>query len=274
MKWLLFVSLLVTGSASFGQYYYYDVIAARQTQIQNELLKENKIKKVSAVSYESDNSVNETFKVEQSITQDGDLIITNSTDGAGVNTYSESSFINGRVVKNIDSSRNIKTTSVYRYDSRGKLLSINSESRDAFMGGQSQEQHIWTYNAEKPQQMLRIKDKKDTTVISFVFDDQGNVAEELWKKKNMQLEHWFYYYDANHRLTDIVRYNTKAKRMLPDYLFEYDEKGKLMKMTQIPAGSSNYLVWSYQFDDKGLKTAEICTNKQNQPVGKIVYRYQ
>jgi hypothetical protein len=274
MKWLLLVSLLVTGNVCFSQYYYYDVIAAKQTQIQNEQLKANKIKKISAVSYESDNSVNETFKVEQAITEDGDVITTNSTDGAGVNTYSVSNFINNRVVKNLDSSRNIKTTSVYKYDSRGKLLSITSESKDAFMGGQTQEQHVWTYNVDKPQQMLRIKDKKDTTVISFTFDDQGNVAEETWQRKNMQLDHWYYYYDVNHRLTDIVRYNSKAKRMLPDFLFEYDDKGKLIKMTQIPSGSSNYLVWTYQFDDKGLKTAEICTNKQNQPVGKIVYRYQ
>jgi hypothetical protein len=77
-----------------------------------------------------------------------------------------------------------------------------------------------------------------------------------------------------HKLTDIVRYNAKAQRLLPDFLFEYDNNGTLVKFTQIPQGSADYLVWQYEYLPNGLKQKELCFNKQKEPVGTIVYSYQ
>ena len=274
MKFLCLFLLLLPAGFCFSQYYYNDIIAPQQAQAQNMLLKKNNIKKVTATSIENDNAQGSAFKIDQDILQNGDVIITNSTDAAGINTYTKSNFSNSKIIRNVDSNSNVVTTVSYRYDNTGKLLNITSVTNDAFMNSHLEEQHQWFYNAEKPSYMLRVKDGKDTTRIEFVYDENGNLGEEKWMKKNYTLEHWYYYYDNAGRLTDIVRFNLKAKKMLPDFLFEYDAVGKLVQTTQVPSGISSYLIWKYAFDDKGLKTNETCYNKQKQVVGKIVYSYQ
>jgi len=274
MKFLCLFLLLLPAGFCFSQYYYNDIIAPQQAQAQNMLLKKNNIKKVTATSIENDNAQGSAFKIDQDILQNGDVIITNSTDAAGINTYTKSNFSNSKIIRNVDSNSNVVTTVSYRYDNTGKLLNITSVTNDAFMNSHLEEQHQWFYNAEKPSYMLRVKDGKDTTRIEFVYDENGNLGEEKWMKKNYTLEHWYYYYDNAGRLTDIVRFNLKAKKMLPDFLFEYDAAGKLVQTTQVPSGISSYLIWKYAFDDKGLKTNETCYNKQKQVVGKIVYSYQ
>ena len=98
--------------------------------------------------------------------------------------------------------------------------------------------------------------------------------EERWRKKGSLVENYFYYYNEQHKLTDIVRYNAKALRLLPDYLFAYDSNGTLIQLTQVPQGSSNYLVWNYVYAANGLKEKELCFNKQKQPVGRIEYSYR
>jgi len=274
MKFLCLFLLLLPAGFCFSQYYYNDIIAPQQAQAQNMLLKKNNIKKVTATSIENDNAQGSAFKIDQDILQNGDVIITNSTDAAGINTYTKSNFSNSKIIRNVDSNSNVVTTVSYKYDNTGKLLNITSVTNDAFMNSHLEEQHQWFYNAEKPSYMLRVKDGKDTTRIEFVYDENGNLGEEKWMKKNYTLEHWYYYYDNAGRLTDIVRFNLKAKKMLPDFLFEYDAAGKLVQTTQVPSGISSYLIWKYAFDDKGLKTNETCYNKQKQVVGKIVYSYQ
>ncbi|WP_153800021.1 hypothetical protein [Foetidibacter luteolus] len=258
----------------FGQYYYNDILTNYQTSVRNELLRKNNIRSVTATSYESDNSLSENFRVQQTISQNGNLVVTNSTDAAGISTITRSSFANGKIQSNTDSNANVVTRVNYIYNNEGSIVNISSVTEDAFMNSHSEEQHQWVYANGRPEYMLRIKDKKDTTRVEFVYDEKGNVAEEKWRRRNYTLEHWFYYYNNNNQLTDIVRYNAKAKRMLPDFLFEYDAQGNLVQMTQVPSGGSNYLVWKYSFNEIGLKNSESCFNKQGQPVGKIVYVYQ
>jgi hypothetical protein len=75
------------------------------------------------------------------------------------------------------------------------------------------------------------------------------------------------------RLTDIVRYNRKAKALLPDFLFEYDEKGLLRQMVQVQNGTTGHLTWKYQYAANGLKQREYCYNKNKQLLGKFEYNY-
>ena len=56
---------------------------------------------------------------------------------------------------------------------------------------------------------------------------KGNVIEELPYIKKISGEKTYYYYDGKNRLTDIVRFNTKARRLLPDYMFEYTENNQV-----------------------------------------------
>ena len=122
--------------------------------------------------------------------------------------------------------------------------------------------------------MLLIKNNTDTTVIDFAKDEQGNIAEEHWKKKGRQIETYFYYYNIQRQLTGVVRFNLKAQRLLPDYLFEYDENGTLTQLTQVPQGSADYMVWKYTYLPNGLKQNELLFNKQKQPIGRIEYSYR
>jgi hypothetical protein len=141
------------------------------------------------------------------------------------------------------------------------------------MNSSSSETHLWFYENNKPVKMLLIKNNNDTTTVELKKDEQGDVAEERWRKKGHLVENYFYYYNERHRLTDIVRFNTKAQRLLPDFLFEYDDDGRLIQFTQIPVASDNYLVWHYEYGTNGLKEKERCFNKQKRPVGTIEYTY-
>ena len=83
------------------------------------------------------------------------------------------------------------------------------------------------------------------------------MRKEISLKKNrcragQTLPSIYYYYDNDGRLTDIVRYNQKAGRLLPDYVFEYNS-GRLSSMLFVPAGSTDYQKWIYSYDANGLK---------------------
>ncbi len=121
--------------------------------------------------------------------------------------------------------------------------------------------------------MLKVKNNNDTTFIRLVQDEKGSIAEEHATRYNIDLPTVFYYYDTTAHLTDIVRYNRKAQRLLPDYLFEY-EGDKLATMLVVPEGSSDYQKWYYVYNEKGLKIKESCYNKQKELVGRIEYNYK
>jgi len=70
-----------------------------------------------------------------------------------------------------------------------------------------------------------------------------------------------------------VRYNKKAARLLPEQMFEYATSNQLVQRTTIPQNSSDYLIWRYQFDNKGLKTGEEIFNKQKELTGRVEYIY-
>jgi hypothetical protein len=75
-------------------------------------------------------------------------------------------------------------------------------------------------------------------------------------------------------VTDIVRFNLKAKRLLPDVMFEYDDKDRVIqKITTTSSVNLGYLIWRYIFDDKGLKSKEALFNDDKQLTGKIEYSY-
>ena len=110
--------------------------------------------------------------------------------------------------------------------------------------------------------------------VNFVYDEKGNVAEEIWVKNGKEFDRIFYYYDDLNQLTDIVRFNKKAGRLLPDYMFEYSEDGDVIQKIFVPVNSVDYQIWRYQYDEKGLKIREALFDRDKQLVGKIEYRYQ
>lgn len=257
-----------------AQYYYSDIVATKQTNQLYKNLRTANVKKISATSFDGNEPIKE-FLLEQLLSSDGKQITTHSASIGNAESYFISNFVNNRVVKTVDSSTNAIVTVLYQYDNQGRVSSINSTSKDFDGTFMSSEVHVWTYNEKGlPIQMLKIKNDIDTTNIAFAFDENDNVVEENWKRNNRTTESYYYYYNDKKQLTDVVRFNAKAKRKIPDYVLEYDNAGRISQMTQTQPGVANYLIWKYNYNENGLKQREVVYNKQKELLGRIEYQYR
>ncbi|BAV04702.1 YD repeat-containing protein [Filimonas lacunae] len=275
MKRFLLATLLLSGAGATvkAQYYYNDILTVQQTNKQYQSYTTNHIKSISAASFESDGKAAESFEVTQKINADYSQMVTSASYPATGPSFTTHTYQFNQLVSTEDSTARVITKIAYTYNAQKQLSQIKTTTRDGFMNNKLEELHVWSYNASgAPAGMLRIQDGKDTTVVSFQYDEQGNAIEERWTRKGAVIETWYYYYNDKKQLTDIVRYNSRVKRLLPDYLFEYDADGRINQMTQI-TGSSNYMVWKYIINPQGLKVRDVCLNKQKQMVGRIEYTY-
>jgi hypothetical protein len=272
MKLLTLIILLLIATTSNCQYYYKDIIGSDQTTNLLKAYKTNKVSRVVVTSYDGENTKMDEFYVEQQYSPEALKTITRS------NVSNESILIsyidaNNHVTKTIDSSDVVTSYTNYTYNSDGLLLSTISSSTDTGKTSTQTEQHIWQYQNRRPVSMLRIKNNSDTTYIRFRLDDKGNVSEEQETHKGITTEPIYYYYDDNGRITDIVAFSKRAKRLLPEYMFEYSPTNQVIQQITVPDNSSQYTIWRYQYDDKGLKIKEAIYNKQKQLTGKLEYQY-
>lgn len=274
MKSILAAIFLLTASTTFSQYYYQDIIGTKESTELANSYKNNKVRSVVVTSYDANNVRMENIYIRQlfSPVQLTLTTVTRSetTHPSSLVTYLDAS---GKIYKTIDSSALVINQTHYLYNAAGQLISISTTSIDSAKTGAQSEEHIWHYDGGKISKMLRIKNKVDTTIVHFKLDGNGNVIEEQAVRKGRKAEVVYYFYDDDNRLTDIVRYNNKARRLLPEYLFEYGPTGKIIQRITVPANSSNYVIWRYQYDQKGLKVKEAIYNKQKELTGKIEYQY-
>ncbi len=275
MKILLTFFSFFLISAGYCQYFFNDIISTQETNERSKLLRTLKIKKIKATSYESDNSITPGFFVEEEISLDGKKSQLNTTLSGGKQTVTNRTYENGRIKKVQTISNKIETKIDYTYNEKGQLKRILFTTSDTSQKSNSTESHEWVYAENgQLQSMLRIKNTIDSTMIELVKDDKGLIIEERWKKKNRTIETYYYYYDAKNQLSDIVRYQSKYKKLLPDYLYEYDSNGRMNQMTVISMGSSNYIVWKYTYSEKGLKQVEFGFDKERKLLGRIEYTYE
>lgn len=273
-KSILLLTLLFVFFNARAQYYYNDVVSLKATNNIYQALKKNNIQQVVADSREADQTPTQGFVYSRTIKNNASLIATHTELETGGKSDQFETYSNDQLIKMEDSSDNVLTTVEYSYTADGKILSVKTQTDDTAMDVHSTELHKWFYSGNAPDSMIRIKDNADSTIIRFKKDDQQNITEEIWMKKARLIEHYFYYYNDKNQLTDIVRFNTKAQQMLPDYLFEYDDKGMISQLTQVPPGSSDYIIWKYVYDDKDLKTQDVLFDKHQQLLGTVTYTYR
>jgi hypothetical protein len=263
--------------ASEAQYFYKDLVVNQETANRWKLYRENGVKGVTLISTESDGKPTEGFVGEQEVAANFSRITTHTkssgtTDSWIITDYSAQ----GRVLKNTDTSDTYQNVSEYRYDAGGRVTTIADTSIETDNHFREVEVHQWTYDQAHPDMpisMLKIKDGSDTTYVNFVLGDKGNVTEEHARRKGENMPVIYYYYDAENRLTDIVRYSARAQRLLPMDMFEY-ENGRLSSSLIVPEeGNSFYQKWYYVYDDKGLKAKDFCYNKEKELLGSIEYQY-
>jgi hypothetical protein len=269
--------LLAIPAFAHAQYYYKDIIGTAETNHQLQLYSANNVKSVSLKSFEADGSISDNFQVDQLIDKPGKMLKTVSRSGVTDESTLVSFFDeNNRVIKTLDTSGTSFNATVYTYNSAGKLISLKSFSGDTLKTGSQTEDHQWTYNEKgQPLQLLRIINATDTTLFKLQADDNGNIIQETPYKKGKAGDPVYYYYDGKNQMTDIVRYNYKLKKLLPDYMFEYSDAGQVIQKITVPSNkAAQYLIWRYQYDNKGLKAREACFNKDKQLTGKIEYTYR
>jgi hypothetical protein len=276
MKKLPFLFLLLFFLDSNSQYYYKDMVSAADITRLMKTYNANNIKKVTARGITPEGAATSDFIEVGEIDAHGSSLKITTTNNKIISTLRYTFNDLGLLISSVDSTVNVKSTSVYTYDANGKIISINNSATDADSSGDfsQTELHQYIYKDGKLDKMWRIINKKDSLEVRFVTDENGNVIEERNFRRGVLSDPIYYYYDDRNRLTDIVRYNYKANRLLPDYLFEYDENDRVIqKITTTSGKNLGYLTWRYLFNENGLKSKEALFNKDKQLQGRIDYSY-
>lgn len=267
---------LILGLPAIGQYYYKDLVAHRNALDLYQGLRKNKVDRVSLTSFEGNGEKTEDFSCEQDMNNGYSQLKTVtkvpiSGSSVSINYYNVST---GLIFRSVDSSATAVSVYDYVYDTAGRVAELRNTSGATGEKERVTESHFWSYDAHgKPVSMLRVKDRTDTTLVSFKLDAQGNPIEETSLYKGVEKEKVYYYYDDKNRLTDVVRYNDRLKKLVPDYYFDYDDQGRLVEMVTVQGGGSDRLNWRYEYDERGLKVRERCFDRGKTLLGKIEYQY-
>ena len=270
----LFFLIILSGVCQ-AQYYYKDLVVTGRTVAQWKTYRDSKVKGVRLISMEANGQPSEGFAGDQTCSADLSRITTHTRSSGTPESWILANYSpTGLPVKIVDTSDTYQSVSEYQFDPQSRLTTITNTSTETDNHAKEVETHLWTYTAGgKPSAMLKIRNGKDTTFVRFVTDEKGNIAEERATRNGSALPAVYYYYDDNGRLTDIVRFNARAGRLLPDYIFEYEDSDRPASMLVVPEGSNDYQKWVYSYSDKGLKVKESCFNRQKQLLGMIEYQY-
>lgn len=260
-------------ATAHAQYYYKDIVVTGQINANYRALRSNKVNTVVLTPSSLDPAQN-TVTLQQTVYPSQQLVITHTKVPDAPESWLKSYYnTEGLLIKTTDSSADVVTTSLYQYDAAGRVSSISSNSVPVNNPAEK-EVHTWRYNSNgQPVEMIKIKDNTDTTLVSFTADEQGNPGEEKVVRRKNNVGTTYYYFDAQHRLTDVAKFNVKANRILPEYMFEYNDATQVTQMIVVPEGSADYQTWKYIYNQQGLKEKEVCYNKQKQMVAGIAYAY-
>jgi hypothetical protein len=256
-----------------AQYYYKDIVSNNQLLADMKTYKENKIRKITLKSFEDNGVESEGFFFEKKISKNyKQTELFTRADISAASLFTSTFDADGKLINTNDSSSIIVTKIAYSYNSNGQIASIFSSitSKDDDYETNITEEHIYSYENNKPTKMVVVKNKKDSTSILFSTDDNGNITLEKDTKTGTK---FYYYYDSKNRLTDIVQANQYRKNLKPDYIFEYNSAGLITQMTAVEEGSSNYFVWKYSYDN-GLRTKERCFTNERRLMGTMEYEYK
>lgn len=238
------------------------------------LLKEQKIKTVKATGFDEDGQPSEGFMLEKNISRNYTLSETfTRSDVTGPSLLTNLFTKTGLLIQTIDSSNLAVNTSQYFYDNENRISSIQSHLRssDDDFTNEVREDHNYVYGQDGLLvKMLKIKNGSDTSIILFLPDENKNIGIEKNTKTGTT---FYYYYDSKNRLTDVVHLNPFNQKMLPDYIFEYNNAGQVTQMTTTEEGGSYYYIWKYTYSN-GLRIKEKCFSKERRLMGSIEYEYK
>ncbi len=271
-KICLFIIILFSYEFAHAQYYYKDIL---NNSIAAEEIKDYKkanIHFIKIKSFEADGQLSENFFCEKKISKNyrKSTLITKSTESG--KSIMETFFnADGLIEKTYDSSETLVNTNFFYYNDQNKLIrtfNISKSNDDDFVVENS-EDHLYFYDElNRPVKMFLVKNSADTAVILFSNDEKGNTAFEKNTKSGIK---YYYYYNDQNKLTDIVHSDKYSDKMRADYIFEYNENGQLDKM--ITTGDANSLIWKYDYENN-IRIKERFFNATQKYLGKIEYEYK
>jgi hypothetical protein len=259
-----------------AQYYYNDIIGTQEMGNRIKAFKEARVQSVVTNGYDSRGSKTTDFNEWRDLQYDKNTLKVTTRNGQSVGRTYYQFDAAVKLVSVRDSSTGIESVTNYYYDVNGNLNNVKTEVADSLKDFTETEIRRWIYNTNgKPEQMWRIINGKDSIQYNFKTDEAGNVIEESLMRRKLPIDVVYYYYTDKNQMSDIVRYNKRVKKLLPDIMFEYDDRGRIsQKITTLStSGVPNYLIWRYIYNDKGLKAREALFNKQKELTGRMEYVY-
>ena len=269
---ILFIALISSYLVS-AQYFYHDIYSSKEAQELQQKWKKLGIAGIGAVSTDKELPL----ELKTVWTPDYRQKTTTTLVNNQIKSQQESFYNGPRIQRSTEMSKGIEKKLQYSYQEKGLLKQLQVSFIDTAMKIKSSELHVWNYYPDGlPEKMLLIKNQTDTTIVEFIIEQlpQPRVAEEHWKKKDKTIESFYYYYNEQGFLSDIVRFNNRLQKMLPDRVFNYDAEGKLIEMIETLENKSDYYRWAYEYDSNGLKNAEKSFNKAKQLQSQFLYTYQ
>lgn len=277
MKYLFLLALVITQQTIFSQYYYRDIVTTGENNVYLSALFNNKVTNITATEYNNRGQKNTDLNDWQEINYTNRIIRQTTRDRLTKATVYSRFDEQFRLIDLADTSGGIINNIKYTYNNKSQLTNITKHVVEPGLNTNQTEQFVWSYaNDGLPEKMLRIINQSDTTEYRFARDEKGNIGEEQQYRLNHPFgQPIYYYYDNKNRLTDIVRYNTRLKMLMPELMFEYDDQNRVIQKTQVISSvSKDYVIWRYIFNDKGLKTKEVLFDKNKDQTGRIDFQYQ
>ncbi len=272
----VFLVLFTMISPVEAQYFYKDIWNNQQLSKEFSILKNENLKTVKIHSYEDDGEPSEGFFCEKKINKNysqSEMISKSYITGQSLLVSDYNS--DGRIVKTADETPTTNSVTSYEYDNNGSLILVRIVTTGDGQNDSITETHEYSYDGKgTPLKMERRKNNNLVSTINFVTDEKGRVIEENVGKTSTTDKKYFYYYNDKNQLTDVVHFNERAGRLLPDYMYEYNSAGQPVQMISTAVGGDNYFTWRYTYNDRRLRETEKCYSKEKRMLGKIEYEYK
>jgi YD repeat-containing protein len=273
MKTITCSVLLFVSAIAHAQYYYDDLMDVQELTARMENYIRQKVGTISAAGYDPQGQKTTDFNEWHEVDADSFLLKISTRNGFQVKKqyfYFDNRF---HLISITDSSGDIKSITRYTYDANERIVSIKTETDDLLSDFTKTEDHEWIYNSRGvPEKMWKIVNGTDSMEYRFTSDENGNVLDEQFYRRGEGIDPVYYYYNNKNQLTDIVRYNKWARQLLPDYMFEYDDKGNVIqKVTMLSITNPDFLTWRYIYNEKNLKTREALFRREKGATGNAGY---
>lgn len=273
---LFAVSFLASPVALKAQYFYKDIWNLQQLNASFQIVKSEHIKAINIKSFESSGEESEGFRCQKKIKGDysqSEMISNSNITGESLLVTDYGS--DGKIVRTTDNTPTTTSETKYDYDSAGRLKTVTITTKADDDSAGIVEKREYEYDEQgSPAGMTRKKNGTVVTTIGFKKDEKGNVIEENVLSTYTTDRQYYYYYDDKNRLTDVVHFNELAGKLLPDYIYEYENSDLPTQMISASESGNNYFIWRYRYNDKKLREAEICYSKDKRLLGRVEYEYK